>query len=119
MIELLTGFVGARWARPAFYALIAVLLGAALTVGKCAWDARGVSQAKQTTRSGEAIAKAAGSAVNTVSNRTDAEKDIDAAVGIAKQEIGNAQSPDAIRDAVVRAVCVRRENRNDPACRVQ
>lgn len=76
------------------------------------------AQANQTSASGQAIANAAHDAVETVSNRSEAELAIDAATAQAKKEIKDAKNPAAVRAAVTRSLCQRAEYRLDPACRV-
>lgn len=76
-------------------------------------------QVNQTTASAEAIANAATNAVETVTGRMTANQEIDAATAIAMREIENAEDSDAVRAAVIAAVCLRQTNRDDPACQLR
>lgn len=76
-------------------------------------------QANQTTASAEAIASAATNAVDTVTSRMTADQEIDAATALALKDIENAQDADAVRAAVISAVCLRDSHRNDPACQLR
>lgn len=102
-----------------------VLIGLAvilLIVGVAALRSCGddpAPQAEQTTASGDAIANAAQDAVSTITNRTDAERAIDAAAAEVKEELGNAAVPADLRARVAPFVCMRPEYSHDPACAVR
>lgn len=119
MMGALTSLVGTRLAKPLLWILVTLLAIMLLSVGYCALRGGQADQAKQTTKSSEALADAAKGAVSDISNQTKAETATDAAVATVKEEVGNAIDPAAIRSAVARDVCVRREYRNDPACAVR
>ena len=106
-----------EWARWLAFGLIAaVLVYAIFAMGRCSDRSAVQDQAKQTTASSEAIADAAEGAIETIGVRVVTEKEIDRATAVATMEIEDAATPDDVRDAVIRAVCVRREYINDPAC---
>ena len=119
MMDALTSLVGPRLAKPLLWLLITLLAIGLLSVGYCALRGGRADQAKQTTKSSDALAGAAKGAVSDISNQTKAETATDAAVAAVKEEVGNAIDPAAIRSAVARDICVRREYRNDPACAVR
>lgn len=98
--------------------LVGILLLVVFGPGACK-SRQAVEQAKQTTRSGEALGNAAASAVGTLENRVVTDKEIDAAVANVQKEIGSAQDLDAVRNAVLSGVCQKPSHRNDPACAVQ
>lgn len=99
---------------------IALLLAAVFLLGKCDNDDDQIkAQVEQTNRSGEAISAAAEMAIDKLEDRTVTDSAVNAAVDQVKQEIGNAQSADAIRDAVVGGLCGQAEHRSDPACVVR
>lgn len=114
----LISLVGARAAKPVLYVLaVLIALGLVFTLARCTRpDNAVVEQATQTTRSGEAIANAAGAAVLTIDNRAVTERDIDTATAVITENIDNAQNYDAVRAAVVAGVCRQASHRNDPAC---
>ena len=119
MMGTLTSLVGPRLAKPLLWMLLVLLSILLLSAGHCALRGGQANQAKQTTKSSEALADAAKGAVSDISNQTKAETATDAAVAAVKEEIGNASDPAAIRSAVARDICVRREYHNDPACAVR
>jgi hypothetical protein len=105
-----------RGAQVALLVIVTALI--AFTVAKCTGgNKREAAQAEQTSASGQAIANAAQDAVETVSNRSEADLAIDAATAQAKKEIKDAKSPAAVRAAVVKSLCARAEYKLDPACR--
>lgn len=110
--------VGARLALPAFIAVCLALLAG---LAWLAWpkDRTAEAQAIQTTKSGEAIANAAAEAVNTVAERGAAEKAVDNTVTAIQEKITHAQSPDAVRNAVLDGLCQQQAYRDDPACKVR
>ena len=118
-MSFLTSIVGAKAAKPVMWCIIVLLAIAVLSVGYCTLKGGERDQARQTTKSSEALADAAKGAVSDISNQTKAETAVDAAVATVKEEVGNAVDPAAIRSAVARDVCLRREYRNDPACAVR
>ena len=104
--------------------IIAILAACALlalifAVVSCRHDNGAGKQAEQTTRSGDAMSNAAANAIDTLQNRTATDDSINAATDNAMKEIGNAQSPDDVRSAVLAGVCASASHRSDPACRVQ
>jgi hypothetical protein len=116
----LSGIVGekaVKWVVIAFAA--ALLIGAILIVSRCSHDNTAERQSEQTSASGGAIANAAADAIETITNRTVTEGDIDAATATAQEEIENASDPDTVRGAVIAGVCGQASHRNDPACRVR
>lgn len=100
-------------------AAIVVLVGVLLIVTQCGHDDTAEQQVQQTNRSGEAAANAAEMAIDTLETRMITEHELDMAVQQAAEEIGDAQSVDAIRDIVLDSVCGQPSHRADPACRVQ
>ncbi len=118
MIALLTSLVGPKFAKPALYAIIAAMVLSALGIGKCVLDNRAAEQAKQTTRSSEAIADAAEQAVGTIINTGNRENSINDVVSQAAKEIDNAPDPSTARAAALGAVCRLPEYTHDPACAV-
>ena len=114
MLSMLTGVPRPVWIGAAVLAL----LGSVFVLGRCsAGDGSDAGeQARQTTRSGEAIAGAAQDAISTLEGREATEKEIDRAVADATKEIDNAKDAAAVRDAVLDALCVQDSHRDDPAC---
>jgi|SRR5882757_8819174 len=121
IITWLTGKVGATFAKPMLFTVIAVLIAIIVfTLAKCTGgDNTAQQQATQTTRSGDAMANSASSAIGTVENRHDADATGDAAVAATQGNIDNAQNPDDLRGAVLNGVCRKTSHRNDPACKVR
>ncbi|MBT0667091.1 hypothetical protein HT136_01750 [Novosphingobium profundi] len=104
-----------RWAWIALAAII--LMAAVFMLGRCsAADDGEEVQAEQTAESEQATARAAEAAIEVLEDRTITEETIDKAVDAATKEIEDAQDPAAVRDAVLRAVCLQDSHRNDPAC---
>lgn len=103
-----------------------VALGVALIIGAfvlfIAWrshDDTPSEQAKQTTRSSEAVADAAQDAIATIGKRTATDALIDDVTVDTVKEIENAVDPFDVRDAVVAGVCRNPAHRRDPACAVR
>lgn len=121
MITFLAGIVGERAAKPVLIGLVVLLIfGVGFGLAKCTGgDDTAQRQAEQTTASGEAIADAAKDAVETITNRTVTEADIDRATDQAIRNIEHATDPDSVRDAVLDGVCGQPSHRNDPACKVR
>lgn len=121
MLMLLAPLVGQKLAKPAFFVLMAIVLGGALfLLGRCKGDNdEVVAQIEQTNRSGEAIANAAEMAIEKLDDRTVTDAAVDQAVASTVQEIGRAESADAVRDAVIDGLCREPQHRNDPACAVR
>jgi len=115
----MASMVGEKATKPMFWAFAILLALILFSIGYCSLRDGAADQAEQTTRSSDAIANAAQGAVADIMIQTKAETAIDAAAAAAKEEIGNAQDPDAIRAAVARNVCLRPEYRSDPACTVR
>jgi low affinity Fe/Cu permease len=117
----LAAVVGQRAAKPVFFGLLAVLLlGTMFLLGKCSNDDDEIAaQVEQTNRSGEAVANAAEMAIDKLEDRTVTDQAIDQAVASTTQEIGRAETADAVRAAVIAGVCDEPEHRHDPACRVR
>lgn len=105
-----------RWAQIGLLAFVLVV--GAFIVGRCSGPDQ-TAQVRQNNKTAAAVSNAAKDAVNTVVNRSKAEIAIDAATAQAKEEIGNATTPDQLRAAVTRSLCVRPEYAGDPACRVR
>lgn len=119
MIALISSLVGPKLAKPVFYGILMLLAVAVLSIGYCSLKRGEAGQAKQTTRSSEAIADAAENAVAVVINANGREASVDAVVAQAEKEIDNAPDPAVRRAAALRAVCGLPEYRKDPACAVQ
>lgn len=121
MLTFLAPLVGEKLAKPAFFALMAIVLGGgAYALGRCKDDnADVVAQVEQTNRSGEAISNAAEMAIDKLENRTVTDQEIDRAVASTVQEIDRAETADDVRAAVLRGLCGQPEHRADPACRVR
>lgn len=121
MIPFLTPLLATKFGKPAVIALgVLLLIGAIFLLGRCTGnDDELEAQVEQTNRSGEAIADAAEMAIDKLEGREVSAEAIDAAVADTVQEIDDAQSADAIHDAVVRSLCVRAEHRDDPACQLR
>jgi hypothetical protein len=99
---------------------ILLVLGLVYALGKCSdSDADVAAQVEQTNRSGEAVANAAEMAIDKIGDRTLTDGVVDQAVAEVTQEIGHAESVDAVRGAVIDGMCGQPEFRNDPACRVR
>lgn len=79
-------------------------------------DRTAEQQAIQTTRSAEAISKAAENAIKTIGDQVATEERIDAAVTQAAQEIDVATTGEAVRSVVVQRLCEQPSHRNDAAC---
>ena len=126
MINPWTWLVGKTGAKAAgWIVLIAVIIlawGALVVFGAFNdWRNRSAvtAQAEQTVASGEAINAAASEAVAVVVKRSDTENAIDAATAAAVEDIGNAETSDDVRAAVVAHMCMHNQaSRNDPACAV-
>lgn len=111
---------GARAAKLIVIVAVALIIGAfVLFVAWHSHDPAPVEQAKQTTRSSEAVADAAQDAIATIGNRTATDAMVDAVTVNTVENIGNALDPFDVRDAVVAGVCSRAAHRNDPACAVR
>lgn len=108
----------ANWKLIGIIAL-AVIATVGIGIGYCSLQRTATGQAKQTTRSSEAIADAAEQAVATVINTNEREASVDAVVAQAAKEIDNAPDPATARAAAFRAVCGLPEYSRDPACAVQ
>lgn len=119
MIRLLDGIIGPKTVKPLLIVLAVVVLVGGLGVARCVWKGGAAQQAEQTTASSEALASAAESAVETVTNANARETSVDNLVTEAAKEIDNAPSPEAARAAALRAVCLLPEYRADPSCKVQ
>lgn len=120
MIRFITSIVGQRAAKPVLIVLTVVMvLIILIIVMRCTPDRTVARQTEQTTASGEAIANAAQEAVQTITNRTATEQDIDRATAQAIKEIDHAESADTVRDAVIAGLCGQTSHRNDPACTVR
>lgn len=120
MIGFIANIVGQRAAKPVLFGMIAVvILIAMFAIARCSPDRTVQRQTEQTTASGEAIANAAQEAVQTITNRTATERDIDRATAQAMKEIDHAESADTVRDAVIAGLCGQASHRNDPACTVR
>lgn len=121
MIGWLIPLVGERAAKPVFIGLVVLLIfGVGFGLAKCSGrDDTAQRQAEQTSASGDAIANAAQDAVQTITNRTVTDRDVDQATDEAMKDIGNAVDPDSVRDAVLDGVCGQASHRNDPACKVR
>lgn len=119
IITWLAGIVGPRLARPVLIVGAVLLLLSVLGVGKCVYDRGERAQARQTERSSEAIADAAENAVAVITNRTDADRGIDAIVSEAAKDIENAPNAAVAHHAALSAVCQLPEYRKDPACTVR
>lgn len=113
--------IGAKAARVVTIAgivLLAVLI--ALLFGRCSDRSSDIEeQIKQSNASSEAFGEAAENAANLIGDRFATESDIDNAVEQVKDQIGNAKSPTAIRDAVLDSLCRKPSHRDDPACAVR
>ena len=117
MIAILTSLVGPKLAKPVLYALIALLAVAVLSVGYCSLNNRAAQQAKQTTRSSEAIADAAEQAVGVVINSNARDTSVDAVVTQAAKDIDNAPDDATRRAAALAAVCSLPEYSRDSRCK--
>jgi hypothetical protein len=118
MIAYIAALVGQRAAKPVFFGFLVVLLIiVGLIIGRCSrTDTTAQQQAKQTTRSSDAIANAAQNAIETIDNRTVTEADVDTATAHAQRDIDNAQTTGDIRNAVLAGVCGQASHSHDPAC---
>lgn len=117
IIAKLASVVGVRFARPVAIGLIAValmIIGGILFT-QCGSDNE-AEQARQTTRSSEAVADAAKAAIETLEGRTATEDAIDQAVEETVSQVEDARDIPAIHAAVRAGLCGRVEYRNDPAC---
>jgi len=118
MIALLAGVVGQKWAKPVMWVLIVTALLSTLGIAKCTYDNRVAEQAKQTERSSEAISDAAADAIAVVTNRADADADIDNVVSAAAKEIDDAPNATVAYDAALRAACLLPAYNRDPSCQL-
>jgi len=118
ILTAIANLVGQKWAKPVLWALIALALLSMLGVAKCAYDSRVAEQAKQTERSSEAISDAAQNAVAIVTNRADADADIDNVVSAAAKEIDDAPNATIAYDAALRAACLLPAYSRDPSCQL-
>lgn len=116
MTEWLTAKLGAKAGLIIVCVALVALAAMILAIDRCTSRRAVADQAEQTTRSGEAIGAAASDAVEVVTNRSIAERDIEAATAQAREVIGNAVSASEVRTAVTSALCKRKEYANDPAC---
>ncbi len=112
--------VGEKFAKPFTWIVLALLLiGGVFLLGRCSKDDYEDdyrAQIDQTDRSSDAIADAAEGAIEMLEGRIATENAIDQVVSQTVEQIEGAQSPEAVRAAVLAGVCSRREHRNDPAC---
>lgn len=116
----LMGKIGHRAATGVFVGLLVFMIWGVILLVAHDWRKPDPKhQADQTAASAEAIASAATNAVNTVTGRMTADQEIDAATALALKEIDNAQDIDAVRAAVISAVCLRDSHRHDPACQLR
>lgn len=117
MVEWFAGRFGSKIAHYGVIALAAIVMLVMLfALSRCdAWRNRSAvtAQAAQTTASGEAIADAAAVAVDTVVARADADNEIDAATAVALENIGHAENPVDVRNAVIDALCLRDPSRRE------
>jgi hypothetical protein len=118
MIAFLTSLVGPRWAKPVFYVLLAVLAVVILSIGSCLFDKGAADQAKQTTKSSEALADAAEKSLETVVNANSRDASIDTLVTQTAEGIDNAPDAATARAVALGAVCRMPEYITDPACKV-
>lgn len=116
LITWLGGIVGPKLAKPVLIVVAVVAMILAFNVARCAWQNQAVQQAKQTTRSGEAIADAAQNAVATITNATERDASIDSVVAGAVLEIEAAGTQEEKRAAAFNAVCALPEYAGDPKC---
>jgi hypothetical protein len=116
LILWLSGIVGPKLAKPVLIIVSIIAIVLAFNVARCAWQNQAVRQAKQTTRSGEAIADAAQSAVATITNATARDASIDSVVAGAVLEIDAAATQEEKRAAAFNAVCALPEYAGDPKC---
>jgi len=104
------------------YALIAgiiVLLLATVILGVGSCGRRDTSQIEQSAASAEAANAAGAAAVNTAASVAADEIVSDARTRQTVKEIDNAETPDAVRSAVLGRLCGQETHRLDPACRVR
>lgn len=120
IITWLAGKVGANFAKPVFFAGCAILIAIiAFTLAKCSEDHTAERQAEQTTKSGEAFANSATTAIEIIGNRTVTDATVDQAVADTQRNINDAENPDLLRGAVIDRVCRSPSHRSDPACAVR
>jgi len=111
--------VGANAARIIMFVLIVILvLLVMVAMVRCSHNSVD-ENIEHTAISADAMANAAMSAVATIENHQAAEVEADRAVAATQGNVTNAQSPDAIRSAVIDGVCRSASHRNDPACKVR
>lgn len=117
----LTARVGARFARPLFYALCALLLVIVVVIViKCRpVDHTAERQAEQTNRSGNAIAGAGASAVGVVASGAASEAAQLDKTRQTTKGIENAPDADHIRRTVIVGLCGQKAHSLDPACRLR
>ncbi len=120
-MEWLVAKIGAKAAKVVTVAgIIFLALLIAFLFGKCSDRSPDIAkQVEQSNSSAEAFGDAAEDAANMIGDRFATETDIDNAVEQVKDDIGNAKSPAAIRDAVLDSLCRKPSHRDDPACAVQ
>lgn len=119
MGELWLAFKASRAFKPVLIVGAVLLMGVllfALGYFSRKDDHGQAEQAKQTTRSGEAISTAAQDAISIIGERVATDHNIDQATQQAVSEIGVATSADQVRDAVLQAVCQQKVHSHDPAC---
>jgi len=95
-----------------------VLLIAIGSIKGCMDRGKEAAQAKQTATTGAAFANAVANGIETIDNRIATESTVAEATATVKEEIGSAQSLDAIDAAITASLCKDTRHRNDPACRV-
>lgn len=119
MIALFTKWFGDRLALPILIGLVIALIIFGLAAARCVHEWQGGQEAKQTTKSANAITNAAVDAIGTIENRSRADQAIDAATDQTRKDISNASDPSDVRRAVVNGLCSRPEYKRDPACTVR
>jgi hypothetical protein len=104
------------------YVLIAgiiMLLLVTIVIGVGSCGRRDTSQIEQSAASAEAANSAGAAAVNTAASVAADEIAADARTRQTIKEIDNAQTPDAVRSAVLDRLCGQETHLLDPACRVR
>jgi hypothetical protein len=103
--------------------VVVLLLAAGLFVRSCDTRRSKAAQSRLEHAQGNAAAKSAADAVNTVAASGEAQAASEAQTRKNEQEIRNAKGAaasvdPAVRDAGLRSLCGRAAYRNDPRCRV-
>lgn len=93
--------------------LIVLAIG---SIKSCSERNKEAAQAKQSEVSGAAFANAVAKGVSVIDNRVATETTVAQATAVVKEEIGNAQSLDAIDAAITAKLCADPRRSNDPAC---